>query len=261
MPSLEELQKEYDNQAKTYDDYHTSMPYGIMETQLMKSALGDCSGATVLDLGGGTGARARQALDAGATLVDVVDVSPEMLQIGESIEASLKREGAIRWHVGDVSKPMDHLPLGKYNLVMANWVFDHARTVEELEGMWRNVAAYLKPGGRFVGVRSGDPRAPCVANGEAKYGITYKDFVDVPGGVHFRYKVHCDPPIEFEASSMEASYSGSTAMHEKFGLSEVEIEPYENAEIVRSNPEFWKLFVDNPSMIVVKAKKKKSSDT
>ncbi|KAI1081505.1 S-adenosyl-L-methionine-dependent methyltransferase [Whalleya microplaca] len=258
MPSLEGVKKEYDDQATAYDDYLTTLPYGIMETQLVGSALGDCTGARVLDLGGGTGARARQALAAGAAAVDIVDLSPEMLRIGESIEAALKRrEGAVRWLVADVSKPLDHLPLRReYDLVMANWVLDHARTVDELEGMWRNIAAYLRPGGRFVGVRSGNPRAPCVANGEVKYGITYKDFVDVPGGVHFRFVVHSNPPIEFEASSMEVSYSGSTAMHEKFGLCEVETEPYENAEIVRSDPEFWKLLIDDPSLIVVKAKKR-----
>ncbi|RYP58859.1 hypothetical protein DL769_008772 [Monosporascus sp. CRB-8-3] len=203
----------------------------------MEPALGDCTGAAVLDLGGGTGLRARQAIDAGATSVDV-DLSPEMVRMEQDIETSLGRHDVIRWLIADVSKPLGHLPLREYDLVMANWVFDHAGTIEELESMWRNVVACLKPGGRFVGIRACDPRRPAFANGQARYGVTYKDFAEISGGLRFRYTLHTSPPVEFECASMEISYPGSTAMHEKHGLCDVEIEPYENAEILMSDPEF-----------------------
>ncbi|KAI0132849.1 methyltransferase-like protein [Xylariales sp. AK1849] len=254
MPDYQQLKNEYDSQAATYNDYN-SQPLGILESQLLTSALGDCAGLTVLDLGGGTGLRARQVIDAGAAAVDVVDLSPEMLRLGEEHEISLGRD-MIKWYEADVSKPLGHLPLRSYDLVMANWVFDHATSIEVLEGMWQNVVANLKPGGRFVGVRSGNPKAPAVITG--KYGATYKDWEDIPGGIKFRYAVASKPPIEFEAASMEVSYSGSTEMHRKFGLEEVELEPYHNAEATRKNPEFWKLFLDEPSLAVVKAKKKRN---
>ncbi|KAI1775930.1 methyltransferase-like protein [Hypoxylon cercidicola] len=252
MASFDQVKKEYDSQASTYDDY-TATPLGKLETQLLASALGDCTGATVLDLAGGTGLRARQVLAQGAVSVDVVDLSPEMLRIGQE---TTDPTANVRWFVADVSRPLDHLPLRQYDIVMANWVFDHANSIAELEGMWRNVVGCTRPGGRFVGVRSADPRSPAVADGRARYGVTYKDFEDGPEGVRFRYAIHLDPPIEFEASSMRVSYSGSTAMHEKFGLHDVQIEPYENAEVVRSDGAFWKVFLDRPSLAVVKARKR-----
>lgn len=59
-------------QVSRYGQYeHT--PNGVLEHQLYDSALGDCTGITVLDLGGGQGLRARQAVDHGASAVDVVD--------------------------------------------------------------------------------------------------------------------------------------------------------------------------------------------
>ncbi|KAI4865715.1 methyltransferase-like protein [Hypoxylon rubiginosum] len=251
MASFDQVKKEYDSQASTYGDY-TATPLGKLETQLIGSALGDCTGATVLDLAGGTGLRARQVLAQGASSVDVVDLSPEMLRVGQE---TTDPKADVRWFVADVSQPLDHLPLRDYDLVMANWVFDHANSVAELEGMWRNVVSRLRSGGRFVGVRSGDPRSPAVADGAARYGVTYKGFEDAPDGVKFRYMIHLDPPLEFEASSMEVSYSGSTAMHEKFGLRHVQTEPYENAEVVQADREFWKAFLDQPSLVVVKARK------
>ncbi|XXG95304.1 hypothetical protein Hte_001565 [Hypoxylon texense] len=254
MASFDQVKKEYDSQASTYGDY-TATPLGKLETQLVTSALGDCTGATVLDLAGGTGLRARQVLAQGAASVDVVDLSPEMLRVGQE---TTDPAADVRWFAADVSQPLDHLPLRDYDLVMANWVLDHANSVAELEGMWRNIVGRLRPGGRFVGVRSGDPRSPAVADGAARYGVTYKGFEDAPGGagVRFRYVIHLDPPLEFEASSLEVSYSGSTAMHDKFGLRDVRTEPYENAEVVRSDREFWKVFLDQPSLVVVKATKK-----
>lgn len=247
-------QKEYDDQAGTYHDYSSQLPVGPMEHQLFASALGDATGQTVLDLGGGTGLRARQVLDAGAACVDVVDLSPEMMAVGQKIEQSLGRDKA-RWFEADVSKPMDHLPLHKtYDIVMANWVFDHAKNIEELEGMWRNIALYLKPGGRFLGVRIANMRSAAVTT-TGKYGTIMKDFEEIPGGIKFRYVLLVDPPLEFDAASMEISYLGSTELHTKYGLVDVEMEPYENSEAIRKDPEFWKLFVDDPMMALVKARK------
>ncbi|KAI1336493.1 hypothetical protein F5Y15DRAFT_426954 [Xylariaceae sp. FL0016] len=123
--------------------------------------------------------------------------------------------------------------------------------------MWRNVVARLRPGGRFVGVRCCDPRAPATANGEGRYGVTYRDFVEVPGGLAYRFEVHSDPPIGFEACSMRTSFSGSTEMHEKFGLEDVRIVPCESAEVVKRDPEYWKLFLDMPSLAVVMARKRR----
>jgi len=138
---------------------------------------------------------------------------------------------------------------------MANWIFDHAGTIEELEGMWRNIALYLKPGGRFIGCRGGDPKAPGVVEG--KYGVKWRDVEEIPGGFRYRYEVvDAEPPVDIEATVMEVSFSGSVEMHERFGLYEVEVVPYHDAEVVRKNETFWGEFLKMPHFAVVTGRKK-----
>ncbi|KAI1854111.1 hypothetical protein JX266_001252 [Neoarthrinium moseri] len=252
MSDYQAVINEYNEQASSYTDY-TSLPCGVLETQLMTNALGNCEGLKVLDLGGGSGLRARQVIELGASSVDVVDLSPEMMRVGKDIEESLGRN-KIKWVEADLSQSIQHLQLGEYDLVMANWLFDHATSEKVLEKMWENVVTHIKPGGRFVGVRSGDPRSLVFSTG--KYGISYKDLEDIPGGIKLRYVMHVEPPIEFEGTPMEIMYSGSTKMHEKFGLEDVRTERYEDTEIIKNgDPDYWKMFLDNPGMAVVSARK------
>ncbi|KAI1118720.1 S-adenosyl-L-methionine-dependent methyltransferase [Nemania sp. NC0429] len=180
------VKSDYGVAATNYDTlWTTDMPFARIDTELFVSALGRVPGATILDLAGGSGIKARCTIDAGAAAIDIVDISPEMMREGQVKEASLSRD-VIRWFEADISKPLDHLPLRpEYDIVMAHWPFDHAESMAALEGMFRNVAAYLKPGGRFFGVRCGDPRAPAMATGEL--GVVFKDFEEIPGGLKFRY--------------------------------------------------------------------------
>ncbi|ETS82910.1 hypothetical protein PFICI_04786 [Pestalotiopsis fici W106-1] len=256
MATFDTVKEEYNAQAKAYNDEYPSLPYGQLEIQLFGAALGDATGQTVLDLGGGTGLRARQALEAGAASVDVVDISAEMLNVGKDIERELGRDKT-RWFEADASKPLDRLGLlpGQYDIVMANWLFDHAENEESLDGMWKNIDAHLKPGGRFVGIRSGDPRSDALSKTD-KYGIRYTNIQDIPGGVSLRFFMGTNPPINFDAKLVESSYSGSTKYHTKYGLEDVQLIPAEEMPSAREDPDFWKVFLDNPPMIAVKARKR-----
>lgn len=118
---------QYDSVAEAYAAWG-HLPIAKLEQQLIAKAIGDCTGLTVLDLGGGNGQYARKAVEQGAKSVDVIDISPAMLQLGKQIEASSGGESKIRWFEGDVSKSLHDLPLlpKGYDVVMCNWVFDHA---------------------------------------------------------------------------------------------------------------------------------------
>jgi ubiquinone/menaquinone biosynthesis C-methylase UbiE len=76
------------------------LPCSKLEGQLVQNALGDYTGIKVLGLGGGSGLHARRAIDAGAIVVDVVDITPEMLRAGQDIETPLGRRDRIRWLEG-----------------------------------------------------------------------------------------------------------------------------------------------------------------
>ncbi|KAJ2998053.1 hypothetical protein NUW58_g441 [Xylaria curta] len=89
------------------------------------------------------------------------------------------------------------------------------------------------------------------AMGTGDLGVIFKEFEEIPGGVKFRYAF--DKNCDIEATSMEATYSGSTEIYEKYGLVDVQIEPYENAQVVRENPELWASFLQQPGVAMVPA--------
>lgn len=177
------------------------------------------------------------------------------MQVGREIEEKLGRGTKIlQWFEADLSDPENlvRLPLRYkqqgYDMVMANWLFDHAGSPEILEGMIKSCVAYLKPGGVFIGTRIyNSTQTPGSKDG--KYGVTYKDHVKIPGGVAFRYKLHVDPPIEFEAASMEVTYDPSkmNEFHSRYGLEATQVEPFEKAPCIMSDLEYWKLFLELPN--------------
>ncbi|KAI1481087.1 methyltransferase-like protein [Daldinia eschscholtzii] len=266
ISTLDQVRKEYDNQAPSYNAL-LKLPFGIFESQLFESAVRRdhfCEGSTVLDLGGGTGLRARQALEAGAAKVDVVDISIEMMEVGMKDTAGLiggTESAKISWFLGDASKPL----FGEggiaglqesYDVVMANWIFDHVDNPSVLDAIWRNISTALRPGGRFVGVRACDPRAQAMVTG--KYGPTCQDFVEFPGGLYYSSTIPDDlgTPVHLTNASLTISYTGSPEMYERYGFHKVEIEPCENTKVVQDDPEFWKIWVEDPGFVIVRAWKK-----
>ncbi|GAB1310065.1 S-adenosyl-L-methionine-dependent methyltransferase, Methyltransferase domain 25 [Madurella fahalii] len=242
----------------------SEVPSSKIEAALIDQALGRPTGLTILDLGGGNGAPARRAVDAGAALVDVVDISSEMLRAGEEIEGKLGRQGRIRWFEADATRPLaeqitasgsDGLRAEGYDIVMANWLFDHATSVADLEGMWANVVSYLKPGGRFLGIRMLNPYTASTNANSAKYGVTFSNVEAIPGG--WKYTVECwtQPPFSFEATSMESSYTLLDDIPRRLGLVDfATIDPRETP-VVKSDQQFWEDFVKEPSYSVVLARK------
>ncbi|KAK4200209.1 S-adenosyl-L-methionine-dependent methyltransferase [Triangularia verruculosa] len=255
MSSQDIAKSSYREVAAAYDSYaHT--PAGIIEAQLIARALGnDLTGLHVLDLGGGSGIHARECVEYGAESVDIVDISPEMLRVASNMEESLGRKGKIRTFEADVSNSLSNYghPLREsYDVVMANWVFSHAEKRSILEGMFANIGAYLKPGGIFVGIRDANPFSHNAKTG--KYGAHVGWVKKIEGGVKYWAVLHCKPePVEFEVSSLEIIYGGSTELYENIGLTEYEEIPLESAQCVKDDPEFWADFLRDPFLAVVRA--------
>lgn len=243
------VQGNYDDNAQAYDQFITT-PLGTLEQQLFDLSITDCNGLKVLDLGGGTGLRARDALKAGARTVDVVDISPEMMRIGQEYEKSIGRN-CITWYHGDVSKPLDHLNLGPYDMVIANGIFDHAQNDEELEAMWRNSAAYLKPGGRLLANRN-NPMSETAKHGT--YGVIFTDFQNFPGGLSFRYRTTTDPPLNFKSIALNSYYSGSLDIPGKF-FEDFQNVPWDETPVVKADVEFWTPYLRDPILYIFTARK------
>lgn len=244
------LQGNYDQNADAYAQF-LATPLGTLEQQLFDIALKDCSGLRVLDLGGGSGLRARDALKGGARVVDVVDISPEMMRIGKEYERSIGRE-SINWYCSDVSKSLDHLSLGLYDLVIANGIFDHAHDVEELEAMWRNAAIHVKPKGCVVANRN-NPSSKAATEG--KYGVYFNNFKEIPGGFSYDYNMQTTPPLRFQSMALETYSSGSLHIPGQFfaGFQNV---PWTETPIVKAGPSFWATYLEDPILYIFTASRK-----
>lgn len=248
---------QYDKFAPEYDQQE-SQPTIELANQLISIALGDCTDLRILDLGGGNGVQARQALAQGAAVVDVIDISKAMLEAGERQEKTAGRQERINYFAADAAKPFDHLGLrqASYDVVMANWLFDHATSLVDLEGMWHNISTYAKDGARFIGVRMASVDAASLSG---EYGTVLEDVRPIPDGYVYRVVLtqFDSSRIEYEGTSITISLSGSTALHKKYGFSAVEYVSAADAELVRSDPDYWKLFLQDPFFVVVTAVKVK----
>jgi len=249
--------KQYDDVATEYKSYD-DLPMARLEAELIRTALGDCTGLAVLDLGGGSGTHARQAVKAGARLVDVADISEAMMQIGKDIASLTDEPNHIRWHVADASRPLVDqdvhlLPPAQYDLVMANWVFDHAHTEHDLRGMWRNIATHLKPGGRFVGIRVIAPGIWAAHVETGKYGAAYEDIAPISGGVRCKVIFRTDPPFSFGGTMMHDSYAMVNAIPAELGMADFKMIPAEDAQVVKEDLAFWKEHLAEPLFAVVTA--------
>ncbi|GAB7331593.1 hypothetical protein MBLNU13_g02972t1 [Cladosporium sp. NU13] len=248
-------QSQYDFIAQSYASYD-SLPLAKLEHELVTKAIGDCTGLTVLDLGGGNGQYARKAIELGAELVDVVDISPAMLEVGIEIEQELVREGKIRWLEADASKAMHNLPLmpDGYDVVMCNWLFDHAETDDDLETMWQNAATQLKPGGKLVNIRSTEHLDEEYA-ASGKYGISISDLVPFPGGMQYQVHCHNDPSFQFGAHLLDKHADLSNDINHRNGLGDLEYLKAEDTQVVKEDEAFWADFVKAPFMGVLTARK------
>lgn len=260
MTSASGRKEQYDEMAVEYNAYE-DLPVARLEAELIKTALGDCTGITVLDIGGGSGTYARQAIKAGAKQVDVVDISDSMMQIGRDIEASSSQKSRIRWFKGDGSKSLVNqgvaiLPSGQYDLTMANWIFDHAHTVDDLKGMWENIVMSLKPGGKFIGVRAIAPGIYAEHNVKTgKYGCLRSDITTIPGGFQCKATLLTDPPFSVGCTLMEDSYNMVDDIPRQFGMTDFAKVLDAESETVKKDLDFWKEHLDEPCFAVITATK------
>jgi ubiquinone/menaquinone biosynthesis C-methylase UbiE len=133
------VQSGYDRWSAVYD--HDANPLQALEGPVVRRAVGDPRGLSVLDMGCGTGRHALWLAEAGAS-VTAVDFSEGMLA-----QARLKPGVAtVRFLTHDLHQPLP-FPSGTFDLVVSGLVLEHLRDLDLFFGEARRV---LKPGGRAV---------------------------------------------------------------------------------------------------------------
>ena len=129
----------YDRWAAVYENDANPLP--ALEAPVVRAAVGDVLGLSVLDLGCGTGRHTVWLAEAGAS-VTAIDFSEGML-------AEARRKPgmeSVHFMVHDLHQP---LPISgdSFDLVVSGLVLEHLR---DMETFFAEVARVLKPGGRAV---------------------------------------------------------------------------------------------------------------
>lgn len=158
---------EYDDIAAEYAA-SKQLPFRtVVEAPTLFGLAGDVRGLAVLDLPCGDGTYSRALARRGAASVTGVDLSSAMVERAEAAERNAPL--GIRYEVGDAA---DLGQIGAFDLVVASYLFNYARTRAELLAFARSVARNLKPGGRLVGVND-NPRTALDRYGSyAAYGFS-----------------------------------------------------------------------------------------
>jgi len=156
----------YDAIAKEYQESKLQ-PWRLhIEHFTLVELLGDLKGKTVLDLACGEGHYSRKVMRAGAADVLGVDISPRMIELAQAEEA--KEQLGVRYLVEDVAR----LELAEtFDVVLASYLFNYARSRNEMLAMALPAYGALKPGGRLVAVNN-NPDQPVETYADSrKYGF------------------------------------------------------------------------------------------
>lgn len=160
-------------------------------------------GSRVLDAACGTGTYASALADQGF-IVDAIDLEPAM------IERARGKHGAVRWLVGDMSRPSTYASIEPYRLIycIGNSIL-HLGSKSQVADMLQECAGHLSDGGSLIlqvvnvdkVMKQSDARLPVIARPEAgvRFIRSYAPAAE-PGRIRFQSKIVLDhPPQTFES--------------------------------------------------------------
>jgi toxoflavin synthase len=157
----------YDSIAEDYARSKLAPWRRYIERPTLFGLLGEPSGLSVLDLACGSGFYSRLLRAAGASRVVGVDLSRGMIDLARREEADSPL--GVEYHVGDAAALELREP---FHAVFAAYLFNYARSADELLAMCRSVARHLGPGGLLVAVINNPEQPQAGYERIRKYGYT-----------------------------------------------------------------------------------------
>ena len=157
---------EYDAIARGYQE-SKQLPFrDRIERHTLFELLGDVAGKAVLDLACGDGFYTRLLRQAGASRVTGVDISAAMVELAE--EQERRHPLGCRYVRADVAA---FEPGEGVDLVVAVYLFNYARTPDQLLRFCRVCYDALCPGGRLVGLNNNVHNLSAEPGPSRKYGV------------------------------------------------------------------------------------------
>ncbi len=217
----------YDSIADQYRESKWLLFRHFVERYSVMQLLGDLRDQTVVDLACGEGVYTRHFKRRGATAVTGVDISAEMVTLAQAQE----RDDPLgcRYVQSDAAAFTPDEPV---DIVTAIYLFNYARTREELDDLVCACHRALRPGGRLVGFNDNVRRPPRPGESLAKYGLE-RTCPHPPGEgdpVVYRITNHDGRAFQFENYHLEpATYAAAAreAGFDDFRWVDAQLEPSE----------------------------------
>jgi len=245
------MRTQYDDIAEQYkQSKHAIWRYYIEQYSLFE-LLGDISGKSVLDLACGEGHYTRLLKAVGASRVLGVDLSARMIELAQESERA--KPLGVEYVVEDARSTQF---TERFDLVVAAYLLNYARSGEELLAMCRAVGRSLKPGGRFVTVNNNPMQDSARFPATRKYGFVKSAQGDIRNGTPIRYSFFIDGGT-FDVEN----YHLDAATHEwalrEAGLSDIQWHAVKlsSDEAAGPNKEFWRDFFHDPPVTLLQCRK------
>jgi ubiquinone/menaquinone biosynthesis C-methylase UbiE len=234
----------YDSIAKEYKE-SKELPMRLhIEAYTYFNMLGNLAEKSILDLACGEGFYTRKFKYQGAAKVVGVDISQKMIELAR--EEETRKFQNIEYILGDV---LELGEIGSFDLVVASYLLNYARSSEELLKMCKSIFANLKPGGRFVTINSNPSQAPVSYLKTEKYGFIKSIDSPLIEGTPIKYTFINNHKFTFD------NYYLSIPTHEwafqSVGFKEVRWQsPIVSPDGIKEfGQEFWQDFLDSVPII------------
>lgn len=214
------METDYNTIAKEYQLSKLQPWRKHVEAYSLFKLAGDLTNKNILDLACGEGFYTRQLKLRGATNVEGVDLSKEMIRLAREAEDE-NPLGITYHHHNALSLCLNR----KFDLITATYLLNYAKNFEELIQFGKVIAAHLNPGGRFVTINSNpDYRFP--VDTLLKYGFT-RENQSYSEGAEITYRFYESDGSHIEVVNYHLEKKTHAIALEQAGLSDIDWHPTE----------------------------------
>lgn len=230
---------DYDSIGGLFETFTDKAAQREIEIRTIAHMLGSVSGKSVLDLACGYGYFGRQAYYNGAKKVVGVDISTKMIKLAR--QESLKNSENIEYYVRDVSK-ME--VIGKFDVVIAAWLFNYAASLQEMRDMFRVIFSHLRKGGRLIAYTV-EPDFRLEKGNFERYGVNVLDEIPCESGFLHHAEFVTTPPSKFTFYRWNRKEYEEAILNSGFSSFRWQKPLLMNCDIRKYSTGFWDIFKEN----------------
>ena len=252
MTDFSHVADEYDRVGAQYQE-SKQLPFrGFIEEHAMFGLLPDLAGRSVVDLACGEGIYSRKLIKVGAGRVVGVDISPEMIALAERAETA--EPLGVRYVVADVATvELDE----QFDVALCSFLFNYARSRDELRTLVESVHRLLKPDGLVVGFNDYPDNPPANFDSYRAYGFVKVGEAEPDEGSTITYRFFNPDGTVFEIDNY---FLPADAYREEFaaaGFASFEwvMPDVSPAGLEAFPPGFWDAYLASPPMVSLVAKR------